>query len=110
MKLLTRAEEFVLLAVWRLQEDAYSIPIRRQLTRITGRSWSLGSVYTPLERLTKKGLVTSRLTGATAQRGGRHKRVYALTERGRQALIRIRTVEDAMWSGVSIADLQGARR
>ncbi len=51
MRLLTRPEEFVLLAVWKLQDQAYSLPIRKQSTEITGHDWSLGSIYTPLERL-----------------------------------------------------------
>ena len=51
------AEEFILLAVWRLQDDAYSIPIRKQISQITGRNWSLGAVYMPLERLFKKGFL-----------------------------------------------------
>jgi DNA-binding PadR family transcriptional regulator len=101
MKLLSRSEEFVLLAVWKLQDRAYSLPIREQLSDITGYVWSLSSIYTPLERLVKKGLLTSYLTEATAERGGRHKRVYQLTPRGRRALIRMRDVEQAMWLGVT---------
>lgn len=101
MKLLTRSEEFVLLAVWKLQERAYSLPIRKQLTDITKHEWSLGSIYTPLERLVKNGLLTSYLTQATPERGGRHKRVYQLTLKGRQALIHVREVEKAMWTGVT---------
>ena len=107
MKLLSRSEEFVLLAVWRLQERAYSLPIREKISEITGQKWSLGSIYTPLERLAKKGLLTSYLTEATAERGGRHKRVYQLTKTGRQALIHIRTIEQAMWSGVTGLALEG---
>lgn len=107
MKLLSRSEEFVLLAVWRLQEEAYSLPIRKKISDITGYEWSLGSVYTPLERLSKKGLLTSYLTEATAERGGRHKRVYQLTSDGKQALIHVRTIEKAMWSGIVGLSLEG---
>ena len=107
MRLLTRPEEFVLLAVWKLQDEAYSLPIRKQISEITGHDWSLGSIYTPLERLVKKGLLTSYLTESTPERGGRHKRVYQLTQQGRQALIRIREVEQAMWSGVGRLALEG---
>ena len=110
MRLLTRPEEFVLLAVWKLQEQAYSLPIREQLSEITGHTWSLGSIYTPLERLVKKGYLTSYVTASTPERGGRHKRIYQLTLKGRQALIRIRDVEQAMWDGVSRLALQGGGR
>lgn len=101
MKLLTRSEEFVLLAIWKLQDDAYTLPIRKQISEITGRTWSLGSIYTPLERLVKRNYLTSYLAESTLARGGRHKRVYQLTPKGRQALIRTREVEEAMWSGIT---------
>jgi len=107
MKLLSRSEEFVLLAVWKLQDRAYSLPIREKISDITQQNWSLGSIYTPLERLSKRGLLTSYLTEATPERGGRHKRVYQLTDTGRQALIKIRTIEQAMWAGVTGLALEG---
>ena len=107
MKLLTRPEEYVMLAIWKLQEDAYSLPIREQVSKSTGYEWSLSSVFTPLNRLSKKRLVTSTLTEPQAQRGGRHKRVYQLTAEGRQALLHIRTVEESMWSGVKGLSIVG---
>ena len=100
MKLLTRSEEYVLLAVWRLQEDAYSLALMKRLSKVTGQDWSLGSIYTPLERLSKRGLVTSRQTSPTAVRGGRPKRIYQLTPLGRQWLLHTREVGNAMWSGI----------
>jgi len=48
MKLLSRSEELVLLAVWKLQGEAYCVPIRSELMRITRRNWSFGSIYDPL--------------------------------------------------------------
>ncbi len=108
MRLLTRAEEFVLLAVWRLQDDAYSIPIRKQISEITGRNWSLGAVYMPLERLVKKGDLDSYLSETTPERGGRHKRIYRLTREGKRALIRIREVEQAMWAGTPQLSLEAS--
>jgi DNA-binding PadR family transcriptional regulator len=107
MKLLTRSEEFVMLATWKLQDDAYSLPIRKQVSEITGYTWSLSSIYTPLDRLTRKGLLTSSLTAPLPERGGRPRRVYRLTPKGRQALLRIRTVEQAMWAGVMGLSLRG---
>ena len=107
MKLLTRPEEFVMLAIWKLQEEAYSLPIRKQVSAITGYSWSLSSIYTPLHRLTKKRLVTSHLTDPVRKRGGRPKRIYQLTPKGRQALLHIRTVEKAMWSEIKGLALDG---
>ncbi len=100
MKLLTRSEEFVLLSVWRLQDEAYSLQIREQISEITGHEWSLGSIYTPLERLARRRLLTSRLSRETPERGGRKKRIYELTPLGKQALVDMQTVGAAMWDGV----------
>ena len=100
MRLLTRTEEFVLLAVWRLQDEAYSIPLRRTLIELTGRTWSLGAVYMPLERLVKKGMLASYLSDSTPERGGRHKRIYHLTRAGKQALLDTHEVERKMWAGI----------
>lgn len=108
--MLTRSEEFVLLAIWKLQEDAYSLPIRKQISRITGRKWSLGSIYSPIERLVKRGFVTSRLSEPTAERGGRHKRIYLLTSKGRRALVEIRAIEQEMWEGVTTLALENGRK
>jgi len=100
MNLLTRAEELILLAAWKLQGDAYSIPIHRVVSEITCEEWSLGSIYMPLDRLVKKGLLESYLSDSTPERGGRQKRIYRLTNDGKKALIRIRSVNAAMWTGI----------
>lgn len=107
MKLLTRPEEFVMLAIWRLQDEAYSLPIRKQVSESTGYEWSLSSVYTPLNRLTKKRLLTSYLTEPLRERGGRPRRVYQLTPAGRRALLRIRSVEQTVWAGISGLAVEG---
>ena len=100
MDLLTRAEELILLAIWRLKDNAYCVPIHRYVTEITGEKWSLGSIYMPLDRLVKKGYLESYLSEATPERGGRHKRIYLLTVEGKGALKKVRVVHDRMWRGV----------
>ncbi len=106
MNLLTRAEELLLLAVWKLQADAYCVPIRKKLCGITGEKWSLGSIYMPLDRMVKNGLLTSYISENTAERGGRHKRIYKLTPEGKKALLRIHSVQNEMWSDISIVSLE----
>jgi len=101
MKMLSRAEEIVLLAVWKLQDDAYCVPIREQLMRITGRNWSFGSVYDPLDRLERKGLLASHLSEPSPTRGGRSKRIYTLSKSGLEALIEIKSLEESMWKGIT---------
>ena len=100
MKLLTRAEELILLSVWKLKDNAYCVPIRAQISEITGEKWSLGSIYMPLDRLVKKGYLKSYLSDSTPERGGRHKRIYKLTDKGMKALLRVRQVQANMWRDV----------
>jgi len=97
MKLLTRAEEFVLLAIWRLRDGAYSLNLQREIRRISGEKWSLGTIYAPLERLEKRGYITSSFSETTPERGGRQKRIYKLTPFGKDALIRIKEVHESFW-------------
>ncbi|MFC1725035.1 PadR family transcriptional regulator [candidate division KSB1 bacterium] len=106
MRILARAEELVLLAVYRLNKDAYSVPIRAHLSQITGNDWSFGAIYVPLDRLEKKGYLMSILTDPTAERGGRSKRVYKLTNEGSKALLEIKKVEKAIWEGISETSLE----
>jgi DNA-binding PadR family transcriptional regulator len=100
MRFLSRPEELVLLAVWKLKENAYCIPIREFLNKITEKSWSFGSVYDPLNRLDKKGLLESYLSDPTKTRGGRSKRIYRLTNAGRRELAEIKALQQAVWKEV----------
>lgn len=79
-------EELVLLALMRLGEDAYGVSIRQEIERRTGRDISIGSVYTTLDRLERKGYLRSRMGEPTAERGGRRKKHYALEPAGEQML------------------------
>ena len=100
MKLLSRSEEIVLLAVWRLQEEAYGVSIREEVTRATGYSWTVGAIYAPLHRLEKKGYVKTHTGEPEARRGGRSKVFYRLTPKGKQALAQAKQVHDALWIGI----------
>lgn len=106
MKLLTRAEEYVLLAVWRLGEDAYSLKLQEAIHRISGEKWSLGTIYAPLERLEKRGYIISAFSEAVPERGGRQRRIYHLTSEGKEALVRIKKVHETFWSGLPDLSLE----
>ena len=84
--LLGSLEHIVLLAVARLGDDAYGMRIRREIEARTGRDLSIGAVYTTLERLEKKGFVSSFTGEPTAERGGRAKRHFSLEAGGERAL------------------------
>lgn len=81
-------EQLVLLAVMRLEEEAYGATIRRLIEEATGRDVSIGAIYTTLERLQAKGYLTSHVGEPTAQRGGRRRKIYTLERTGRAALTR----------------------
>lgn len=84
--LLGDLEYAVLLALLRLGDEAYGVSIRRELDERAGRRASLGSIYTTLDRLEKKGLVLSQEGAPTAVRGGRRKRLCRLTAAGQRSL------------------------
>ena len=81
-------EQLVMLAVERLGDGAYGVSIREELLARAGRSVSPGAVFTTLERLEARGLVASRYSEPTPERGGRRKRMYRLRPDGRRALTR----------------------
>lgn len=100
MKLLSRPEELILLAIWKLKDNAYCVPIREQVMEMTGKKWSFGSIYIPLNRLEEKGLINSLLAEPTRERGGRAKRYYNLTKQGKTALEEIRELQQRIWIDV----------
>jgi len=101
MKFLSRPEEIILHAVQELQEDAYCVPIRKYVSRLTGKAWSFGAVYVPLQRLEKKGLLKSHLDDPLPMRGGKSRRIYHITSPGLKALAEVRKLHDSMWAGAT---------
>jgi DNA-binding PadR family transcriptional regulator len=86
-KYLGELEQFLLMAVLHLRDDAYGLRIRGAIEAKTGRIVSPGAVYTALDRLERRGLVRSRLGDPTPQRGGKRKRYYRIEPAG-AALLR----------------------
>jgi DNA-binding PadR family transcriptional regulator len=97
MNLLSRSEEIVLLAVWKLQENAYGVSIRELVNDSTGYEWSVGAIYAPLHRLVKKDMVKTRKGEPIPERGGRHRIYYEITPGGLKALYRIKRVQESIW-------------
>ena len=86
MHLLGEFEQLVMFAVMRLDDEAYGGAIRRELLTRAGRDVSPGAIFTTLERLEARGLVTSIYGEPTPERGGRRKRFYRVGAEGRRAL------------------------
>jgi len=79
-------EQLLLLALLRLGDDTYGVPVREEIERRTSRVVSPGAIYTALDRLERRGLVRSRLGYPTPLRGGKRKRHYRLTAKGGAAV------------------------
>ncbi len=95
-------ELIVLLAVARLGDGAYGMSIRREIEDRTGQSVAIGSVYSALDRMERKGYLGSDVGDPTPVRGGRAKRFYALERPGTEALDRSRRVLLGLWDGLEI--------
>jgi PadR family transcriptional regulator, regulatory protein PadR len=79
-------EQVLILAILRVGEDAYGVPIRDEIRRCTGRDVTLGAIYKTLARLSEKGFVTARSGAPTPVRGGRRTRCYTVTAAGRRSI------------------------
>ena len=95
-------EHLVLLAVLRLGDDAYAVPIRGEIEGRAGRAVARGALYTTLDRLEQKAMLRSRLGDALAERGGRPRRYYTVTARGRASLRAAREAIDRLSAGVAL--------
>jgi PadR family transcriptional regulator PadR len=90
----------VLLAVSRLGEGAYGLAVRHDLSARANRDYSVGAIYTTLQRLEDKGLVASRASEPLPVRGGRSRRHYRLTGAGSRAIRDAERHSASMWAGV----------
>lgn len=93
-------ELLVLLALIRLGDEAYGVPISDEIEATLGRSVSVGSVYITLDRLERKGLVSSRLGEPTAERGGRAKTYFRPTAKGLREVRLARRTLMRLWQGL----------
>jgi PadR family transcriptional regulator PadR len=94
-------EQLVLLAVLRLGDDAYGLPILDEIRTQTGRSVLRPAVYVALRRLEQKGLVRSRLGASTPERGGRARKYFRVTAAGLERVQDARRALLSMWDGLS---------
>jgi len=98
-------ELLVLLALIRIGDEAYGVPISEAIEESSGKEVAMGSVYITLERLEQKGLVSSRLGEPTAERGGRAKTYFHITAKGLREVRQARRTLMNLWQGVP--QLQG---
>jgi len=90
----------VLLAVARLGDEAYGLAVRRDVSERIGRDYSIGAIYTTLQRLEDKGLLRSRATDPLPVRGGRSRRQFKLTAGGSRAMRDAERIAASVWAGI----------
>ena len=95
-------EHIVLLALLRLQEQAYGVTVRQEIQARTGREVSIGAVYATLDRLQMKGYVKSFLGEPTPERGGRSKRFVRITAQGIAAVNQTQAALQRMTAGLDL--------
>jgi PadR family transcriptional regulator PadR len=105
---LAELEELTLLIVVALGLDAYGVSVQSRLERDARRPVALGAVYAALDRLERKGYVTSQFGEATKQRGGRRKRMFVATPAGVRALRDSRRTRERLWRAIEAPE--GPRR
>lgn len=100
-KALGELQQLLLLALLRLEDNAYGAEIRRELAQVAGRKLSISAIYVTLVRMEEQGLVCSR-DGEVPATGGRPRRCFKVTASGLEALKATRAAADRMWSGLKI--------
>ena len=102
--LLGEVEQLVLLAVLRLGDNAYAVPIRSLILDEAGVDLSRGTIYVTLERLERKGYVTSWFSDPQAVRGGKARRHFALKPAGLSAVKAAKRGIDRLAAGTVVAN------
>ena len=98
MTTLTRTEEVLLLMVCKLGEDAFAMQIREEVKSLTGKLYSIGGIYVPLDRLVQKGYLKMEDIDAEEERMGRPRRRFLITSQGLKVLKETREMEQALWN------------
>lgn len=93
-------ELMILLTIVRLGDEAYGVPLSRELSTIRGADVSVGSVYAALDRLELKGLIASSLGDPSPERGGRAKRYFRVTKQGLQSVRETRRILTKLWKSL----------
>jgi DNA-binding PadR family transcriptional regulator len=97
LKDLTLTEELLLLAVLKLGDDAYGVTIRRQVAESTRREYPYGTLYSALDALVRRDLLSRTVSDPLPERGGRSRNYYRLTPAGHAALRDALALKQAMW-------------
>jgi DNA-binding PadR family transcriptional regulator len=101
MKELTKLEELVMLAVWRLKDEAYGVRIKSKVKEIGGKEYFYNTLYTTFDQLIRKGFLTKHFGEPSAVRGGKRKVYFQITREGRRALEIAFKRYSRVWAGIT---------
>lgn len=107
-KFLAEFELYVTLAIARLGDEAYGAAMRQEIESRTGRSVSIGALYTTMARLEEKGLLLTRPGASKAGRRGRPRKYCQLTPAGEEAMRHSLEMLERMAEGLRVAGTLGA--
>ena len=97
--MLTKLEEQVLMAVWRLNGEGYGVSVFEFLKDVNQSRVTMGVVYDVLERMNRNGWVETSIGTPTPKRGGMRKKHYRITRAGVEELVRAKTAHDRLMDG-----------
>ena len=100
MDIITRLEEAILIAIWKLQDKAYGVTINRSVSEFLNKEYTLGALYYSLDQLLRKGLVEKSLKRTPKEKVGRSRTYYQLTKDGTKALQEARVYQNKLWQGI----------
>lgn len=100
MKELTKAEELLLLTIWRMGDNAYGVALKRKIKEETAKDIPYGTLYFLLDQLSVKEYVFKKTGDPTPERGGRSKTFYSITPEGKNALKEAMEMYQKVWGDV----------
>ena len=101
MNIITRLEEAILIAIWRLEDNAYGVTINKQVSKSLKKKYSMGALYFALDQLLRKDYVTKNVKRFYHEKGGRSRTYYSLTNKGKKALREVKAYQKSLWEGIS---------
>ena len=93
-------ELMVMLALIRIGDEAYGVPISLEIEEHSGHEVAFGSVYAALDRLQNRGFVTSTVGEPTAERGGRARKYFRMTGKGMKVVQETQQTLMRLWKGM----------
>ena len=100
MDIITRLEEAILVAIWKLQENAYGVTINQSVSESFNKHYTMGALYFSLDQLLRKGYVDKTQKNIPQEKAGRRRTYYSLTNQGKKALQEAKIYQKMLWKGI----------